>query len=78
MDSSEVGSPRFDGPSTGDDSGRSPPPDGSPAARYALIYPKKTSLKRRLRVEDDVFLDFVEKLLSVDPTCRCVKNLSRK
>ena len=55
-----------------------PPPDGSPAARYALIHPKKTSLKRRLRVEDDVFLDFVEKLLSVDPTCRCVKNLSRK
>ncbi|CAN0222389.1 unnamed protein product, partial [Laminaria digitata] len=70
LGSSEVGSPRFDGPSTADGSGRSPPPDDSPAARYALIYPKRTSLKRRLRVEDDVFLDFVEKLLSVDPTCR--------
>ncbi|CAN0025978.1 unnamed protein product [Scytosiphon promiscuus] len=38
--------------------------------RYAIIYPKRTSLKRRLRMEDGDFLDFVTALLSVDPTRR--------
>lgn len=47
---------------------------GAGAAKYAIIYPKKTSLKRRLRVkdEDHLFLDFVAELLLVDPTHRCV------
>ncbi|CAM9761340.1 unnamed protein product, partial [Hapterophycus canaliculatus] len=38
--------------------------------RYAIIHPKRTSLKRRLRVEDEEFLDFVTTLLLVDPTRR--------
>ena len=50
------------------------PSSGSPA-KYAIIYPKKTSLKRRLRVkdEDHLFLDFVTALLHVDPTLRYVR-----
>lgn len=45
----------------------------SPPARYAMLYPKKTSLGKRLRVTDHLFVDFVGKLLSVDPTLRYKK-----
>ncbi|CAM9585030.1 unnamed protein product [Sphacelaria rigidula] len=37
-----------------------------------MIYPKKTCLRKRLRVNHPDFLDFVTKLLSIDPTIRCV------
>lgn len=42
----------------------------SPPARYAILYPKKTCLRKRLRVKEPAFVDFVTKLLSVDPTLR--------
>lgn len=60
-------------PDQGEDSSSSD--DGnsfSGKARYAIIYPKRTSLKRRLRVkdQDSAFLDFVKTLLLVDPNLR--------
>lgn len=76
-------SPRFNGSSAGDLSRRSPAREaegidndkdgiatGRVDARYALIHPKQTSLKERLQVDDEDFVAFVEKLLSVDPTRR--------
>lgn len=71
LGSYEAGSPNLDGPSTGENSQRYPIDSDASAARYAIIYPKKTTLKRRLRVNDEEFLDFVSTLLSVDPTLRC-------
>jgi serine/threonine protein kinase len=37
-----------------------------PKKRTALLVPKKTSLKARLRTDDGMFLDFVKCLLEVD------------
>ena len=37
------------------------------AEEYNLLYPKKTSLKHRLRVNYDKFIDFMERLLKIDP-----------
>ena len=37
------------------------------AEEYILLYPKKTSLKHRLRVNYDKFIDFMERLLKIDP-----------
>jgi len=42
--------------------------------RIHLLVPKKTTLKHRLRCEDPYFVDFVRRLLEVDP----VKRLSAK
>lgn len=55
----------------GDDPRRSPPPMAG-AVRYAILHPKRTCLRRRLRVKDAAFLDFASKLLCVDPTLRFV------
>ena len=35
-----------------------------------VIVPKKTSLKKRIRCDDENFLDFLKKLLTVDPNLR--------
>ena len=37
---------------------------------YILLYPKKTSLKHRLRVNYEKFIDFMENLLQIDPNKR--------
>jgi serine/threonine protein kinase len=37
---------------------------------YILLYPKKTSLKHRLRVNYEKFIDFMDKLLQIDPNNR--------
>ncbi|CAM9462665.1 unnamed protein product [Ectocarpus sp. 12 AP-2014] len=75
--SSETESPRFNGslpPSSRhrsrEDGNGEEDASSSASPRYAIIYPKRTSLSRRLRVEDDAFLDFVTTLLLVDPTRR--------
>jgi serine/threonine protein kinase len=38
--------------------------------KLVLLVPKKTSLRSRLRTEDEQFLDFIEKILKVDPAER--------
>merc|ERR1719356_1567664 len=38
--------------------------------RLHLLVPKKTSLRQRMRTESDEFLDFLERLLQLDPTMR--------
>jgi len=39
-------------------------------ALYVLMYPKPTSLKQRLHVEDEYFIDFLRSLLILDPAKR--------
>merc|ERR1712014_507168 len=38
--------------------------------RLHLLVPKKTSLRQRMRTESDEFLDFLERLLQLDPKMR--------
>eukprot|EP00931_Biecheleriopsis_adriatica_P092947 TRINITY_DN66703_c0_g1_i1.p1 TRINITY_DN66703_c0_g1~~TRINITY_DN66703_c0_g1_i1.p1 ORF type:complete len:764 (-),score=197.05 TRINITY_DN66703_c0_g1_i1:62-2353(-) len=38
--------------------------------RLHLLVPKKTSLRQRMRTDNELFLDFLEKLLQLDPTKR--------
>ena len=37
-----------------------------------LLFPRRTSLRKRTGCDDDLFIDFVSKLLEVDPSKRCV------
>lgn len=34
---------------------------------YHILVPKKTTLKNRIRTEDELFLQFIGSLLEVDP-----------
>ncbi|CAE8604545.1 unnamed protein product, partial [Polarella glacialis] len=54
-----------------------PPPPGSlcstpvvPQRQLHLYLPKKSSLRQRMRTDDEVFLDFLSSLLQVDPAQR--------
>jgi len=48
--------------------------EGQPCAergrRLHLLVPKKTSLRQRMRTDDELFLDFLSQLLQLDPTKR--------
>jgi len=37
---------------------------------FILLYPKKTTLAKRLHTDDEDFLDFVSQLLQMDPSRR--------
>ena len=54
-------------------------PSGDPAEagcppemqrRIQLLLPKQSSLRQRMRTDDDLFLDFLGKMLSIDPEKR--------
>ncbi|OLP93702.1 Dual specificity tyrosine-phosphorylation-regulated kinase 4 [Symbiodinium microadriaticum] len=55
---------------------QSPPPSSAatmpvdPHRSLHLLVPKRTSLKQRMRTNDEVFLDFLSSLLQVDPALR--------
>ena len=38
--------------------------------KYQLLYPKKTTLQRRMHCNDVYFLNFIHELLSIDPAER--------
>jgi len=46
------------------------PPCPERGRRLHLLVPKKTSLRQRLRTDNEAFLDFLEQLLQLDPTKR--------
>mmetsp|Transcript_2405 Transcript_2405/g.4401 ORF Transcript_2405/g.4401 Transcript_2405/m.4401 type:complete len:734 (-) Transcript_2405:69-2270(-) len=46
------------------------PPCPDRGRRLHLLVPKKSSLRQRMRTEDEVFLDFLEKLLQLEPSKR--------
>ena len=44
--------------------------EASAEGGFVLLYPKRTSLAKRLHTDDEKFLDFVSQLLQMDPTHR--------
>ena len=68
----EDGNPKPPGAGRGPGGEGGAPPLGDGVPKFNLLYPKKSSLQHRCHTDDELFLDFVQKLLSYDPKDRCV------